>query len=693
MTKLQKFSLIILILIPFMTSMRIDLGWISVTPEILKTGFGLTGIMVMLVWWFIDQYELKKIEIVKTSLYVPIIGFIVWSFFTLIWVEDWSLAIMTLSQYVSYMLLFFLLVNIFKKFEAAKILIIGLIVSMTIVSIIGLIQYYYPEVKLIQNIFVQTAGPGSTFANKNMASHFLVMALPLSLTLLLTEKNKIVATLYALSTAISFWFLIYTLARQAYVAIFIELIVLFIFLILDSLKNKNNSFIKNIKFLKYKSILILLIIIFLGFISNFTKNDDNLKINKVQSIVITENNPRLPAWRNTIEIIKDHPISGVGVGQWQASYPAYYDRVMKDIIFNEKARLKRLHNDYLEVLTNVGLIGYLLLIWIVVFLSNSLWRILSNASHSFRGEYLGVTLGLIGFSTIAMFSFPLRVYLPGVVLMIFFSLVVIDRERGCVYFKIKRIWMTLIIIILLLATGFVAINSYKWINAERHYLIAKALEDIGEYSLSAGAGLEALKLNRYSPEYYAITGRGFYNSNKVKDSVIFYKKSIDISPLNTSSLLNLASAYDLLKNKTLERKILNFIVKIDPRNVVASAQLVRILVENDKQYDARIMYENLKNNFEYFKNRPGFGPYHDTVGRVATSLGDYKYAKYVYKDAIDKNLHMINYVKLGTLEYYHLNNKEIGIKLYKKALNLDSNIPNNKKIKALIQEYESITKH
>ena len=100
----------------------------------------------------------------------------------------------------------------------------------------------------------------------------------------------------------------------------------------------------------------------------------------------------------------------------------------------------------------------------------------------------------------------------------------------------------------------------------------------------------------------------------------------------------------------------------------------------------------MKRSFDYFNARSGFGPYHDTVGQVAVSIGDYEFAKYVYQDAIDKNLHMKNYVKLATVEYYHLNRKEVGIRLYKKALSLDSGIPNNKEIKALIKEYESSVK-
>ena len=142
----------------------------------------------------------------------------------------------------------------------------------------------------------------------------------------------------------------------------------------------------------------------------------------------------------------------------------------------------------------------------------------------------------------------------------------------------------------------------------------------------------------------------------------------------------------------MEKKVLDFIIRFDSKNVIAHARLVRILTNSKNYDDSTIVYSNMKRNFHYFNGRPGFGPYHDTVGQIAVSIGDYEFAKYIYQDAIDKNLHIKNYVKLATVEYYHLNHKEAGIRLYKKALAIDPNIPKNKEIKMLIESYESSTK-
>jgi len=82
------------------------------------------------------------------------------------------------------------------------------------------------------------------------------------------------------------------------------------------------------------------------------------KFNDFKSIVELDSNPRIPVWINTLEMIKDHPFLGVGVSQWQVNYPLYFDRRSKDVLFNEKTQLKRVHNDYLEQYSNLGLIGF-----------------------------------------------------------------------------------------------------------------------------------------------------------------------------------------------------------------------------------------------------------------------------------------------------------------------------------------------
>jgi O-Antigen ligase. len=58
------------------------------------------------------------------------------------------------------------------------------------------------------------------------------------------------------------------------------------------------------------------------------KNDEVL--DKIQSLDYKSSmNARLPAWKNTLVMIEDNLLIGVGVGQWSETYPLYYGQNRK----------------------------------------------------------------------------------------------------------------------------------------------------------------------------------------------------------------------------------------------------------------------------------------------------------------------------------------------------------------------------
>jgi tetratricopeptide (TPR) repeat protein len=690
---------------PFLAPVRPDLGWINASPENMKTAWGVACTTMLFTMWLISQYKEGEFRVVKTNLYLPIFGFIVWSFITLFWVEDGYLASIMLSQFISYAFIFFVVINIIKKTEVIKILNV-LIALMSIVSIIGLAQYYFSDIHSVKYLFAQTAGPGSTFANKNMASHFIVMTLPLAFVLLLSARDKFNIVIYSIASSIGSWFLIYTFARQAYVAMSVELFILLLVIVLDYWKNKNNSLLKTTVLKRSKGIALITILLLLSLAANFTDKgwgselNSNLKTDKILSIVDTKNNPRFPAWRNTIEMIKEHPITGVGVGQWGETYPLYYDRVMNDVIFNEKTQLRRLHNDYLEMFANFGLIGYLFLLWLLYLIAKIVLLALTNKSNEYRNIVLAVTLGLTGFSVVAMFSFPVRVYLPAFLVFVYISLL-FNLDDSCkksfVIIKLRGKVLKLFLFLSILAGSisvFASKYAYDWLIAEHHALNASALIILKKYNLAVNSSLEALLYNKKSPVYYFMVGSSLLNLNRPKDSIFFLKKAIDISPFNTRALLQLAVAYQSKPTQDLEmeRKVLEFILSFDPKNVNALSYLVKNLSINNRGRDAAIVYKRLKHYFEHFNGRSNFGPYHAIVGLTAISVGDYKYAQYIYKDAIKQLPSAQNYYNLAILEYDYLKNYKNGVDLAKKSLAIDPNIPRHKEMKLLIEKYESITK-
>jgi len=709
---LPKLIILFIGIMPFLVPIRADLGWFNIEPQHLKLAWGVIFTIGFSLIWLIIQLLSGPVKFVKTPLYYPIGLFIAWCLITLFWVENWYFAIMLFAIFISSALIFGLIINTFKSISSINALLITLIVAMTIVSMIGLMQYYFYDNVFIVNIFAQSNSlgthPAATFGNKNFASHFIVMTLPLSFVFLISAKDKFITALYSLSLFIGSWFLIYTLARQAYVAIFVEIVIIALFFWLDFYKNGRQALLMKIKRKGFKLISLLIVLISLLFASNFTNtgwnSDSEEKINKIQNITLEGGSNRISAWKNTIEMIKDSPIFGVGVGQWQHLYPLYYDRVVPDIIFNEKSKLQRLHNDYLEIFANVGLIGYVFLVWLLILVTNKIWKILTNPDNKNRLPVLGVSMGLVGFSVVALFSFPVRVFLPVFLVFVYFALIQLytfPHNGKDVVVKFYTINSKVIKLILIVAVTIIALSvtkfTYRWVVAEDHFLNSLAFfntSKMNDYAINAGQ--KAILLNDKNSKYYLIVGESLLKKGWADEAIPYLERSVDISKYNTISLLNLADAY---RNSTAiedkinkERGVLEYVLSFDPINVKALSLLVRSLAKNKRGKDANTAYQHLKKSFEYFKGRSNFGPYHFTVGYTAVSIGDYKYAQYVYQDGVDRFPTAENYVELATIEFNFLQNLDKGIVLYKKALELNPNVTKNQSIKALIKQYESNAK-
>jgi len=509
---LPRFVIICIGIMPFLAPMYIELGWFNPSMERIKTFWGVSGALIGLVWWIYSMFKSGKLEIVKSNLYLPIFGFLLWCFITLLWVEDGYLATIMLAQFTSYAVILVLIVNTFKHFDLAIKTLRVLVFSMTLVSIIGLLQYYFPDNWHVQHFISQAVRPAATFGNKNMASHFIVMTLPLSLMSLLVAKTHSKIAMYSLATFVGGWFLLYTIARQAYLAVAVELLILGIFIVFDHYKNNHQSLLSSLTNKSMKKIALIGIVALLALVSNLTDKGWDFsfgnKANKIQNISVEGGSIRYPAWINTLEMIKDNPIAGVGVGQWPQAYPLYYDRVMKDTIFNEQIKLRKLHNDYIETFANVGLVGYLFLIWLLFLIGNKILGVLSDINNPYRIYILGVSLGLVGFSVVAFFSFPIRVYLPAFLVFVYFAIILLSTktysaEGSIIKHKLTRRSYPGLILVVSLAV-FSLHHSYRWLMSDWHLNNAVILTKFDMNKRALSAGMRALEYNSWSLHNYRV---------------------------------------------------------------------------------------------------------------------------------------------------------------------------------------------
>jgi len=115
---------------------------------------------------------------------------------------------------------------------------------------------------------------------------------------------------------------------------------------------------------------------------------------------------RTEYWRGAWGMIEDHPLVGVGFGAFPAVYPAYGRSSVK----NE--RLEHAHNDYLQLLTDGGLIGGLIGLWFLFELfrrTRRQFQQIERTRNQDRALMLGGYVALLGIAVHSFLDFNLQI--------------------------------------------------------------------------------------------------------------------------------------------------------------------------------------------------------------------------------------------------------------------------------------------
>lgn len=392
-----------------------------------KAAIGVPLICLFAFVWALFSIKNKLFKF--TRAYLPLGGFILWSTLSISWSTSIYENIYILIPWAATILGFFLVYNLMKNEEDVKFLLVALFVAGFSVALIGIIQHL-----LSWKLIMQAAPPSSTFGNKNFASQFIVLVFPIGLGLLY-DRDRF-SWIYLLMFCSMIAFLSYTKTRGSWVAISLELALFALFILY-----KNRFKIKGLfSFDKTFFSKLGVSIAFLAIMVNMGPDgfkwrskeliDRAVSVGTQASIQSTSGNNRLPIWANTWEMIKDYPLTGVGLGNWIVEFHKYHGKSVKVKEFGKTVYPTHLHNDLLEIFSNLGLIGILLLLWLFVQLIKMEWRPLKNREGMKALFTFAPFCGIIGITLNSNFSFPFFNFYPLLILLTYVAIVchLFDKE-------------------------------------------------------------------------------------------------------------------------------------------------------------------------------------------------------------------------------------------------------------------------
>jgi O-antigen ligase len=127
-------------------------------------------------------------------------------------------------------------------------------------------------------------------------------------------------------------------------------------------------------------------------------------------------------WRATLKMFAAHPILGVGLGGYWIGITAYHDA--SGLMTPQEA-----HNDYLELLSSGGVIGFALCVWFVVaVIRRARENLLADVGYM-RAVRLGAILGVVGVAAHSLVDFGLHILVNAVVFLILIMMATHSTER------------------------------------------------------------------------------------------------------------------------------------------------------------------------------------------------------------------------------------------------------------------------
>lgn len=415
----------------------------------------------------------------------------------------------------------------------------------------------------------------STFEHKNLLATGLVMSLPFGFVVFRNSMERFWKTFASLVIGLAVVLILITQSRAAWLAMGGGLFFAFSSLLLTASKRK---ILLQTRYIITGGIVLCLSVGTVWFLSS--KNQvANAPVKRIQALFTYEDTKnehtetikeRLLLWNNTLEMIKEQPILGVGLGNWKIHFPKYKITGLR----SEQGEVffQRPHNDYLWIASEMGVMG--LLAYLVVLLSTLFYAIQSLKKSSMKeGEtydlVLAMTSGLVAFMLFSLFDFPkerpIHLLWSGLIIAFIFStyqqLYTNKKTEEKQYPVLGKLVYGLPLITFVGA--FFVIQRWQ---SELQLKVALDARSQQQY-LTVLASLENINTSIYELDPSATPidcyrGEALYLQNRLPEALVAYQAANEIHPYHIHTLNNLATTHfglkDITKAKSYFEQVLHF---------------------------------------------------------------------------------------------------------------------------------------
>jgi O-antigen ligase len=379
------------------------------TLKSIIVSFAALGALVLLLWRVREREQPLRWHVVMwlpLLLLVYALGSMAWSHRFLAGVEAVRWFVFALITWVA--------LNTMSR-ERLHWLAIGMHAGAVVASVWAVLQFLFGF-----DLFPQGPNPASTFINRNFFAEYVVCTLPFGAMLLARSRKSAAVGGVAVTLGIVVAAILMTGTRAALIALWLQLLV-----VLPLIAWRCRGVLAFARWQRglqlFAAGAFIGTVVLLGVLpshnSKIVEEERGITgiargLNRTQSIGPKDYSlgVRMVMWRATLTAIRARPLQGLGAGAWESEIPRYQA---------EGSQLETdyyVHNEYLQLVAEYGIVGWLFLGLLAAYLLSAAWRSWHAADEEARQEqaWRAVLLcSLLALLVVSNIGFPWRMAATG----------------------------------------------------------------------------------------------------------------------------------------------------------------------------------------------------------------------------------------------------------------------------------------
>ncbi|MCD6328259.1 O-antigen ligase family protein [bacterium] len=544
-----------------------------------------------------------------------------------------------------------------------KVLITVVIVG-TLVSLLGVIQYYeiLGQRRLPDN-YGELQTP-TTIGHNNFAAAYIIMCIPATISLLVSATAVWVYAALGACLFIQLYYLLISASRGGWIGFVASMLFwgLWAYILPSIARSASGK-------PRWTRLVVLIAPLLLGvsIVVLLIPSTRRLVTEKVAATFDLSDKPvqfRLLTWRSTLKMIRDEPL-GVGFRNFEMRYPEYRS-VKEHRITGRFRKVQKTHNEFLQAAAELGAFGFVAFLFFIAAIFKGGFAVAKSAKNQqTRLMSQAVLVGITAMLVHSLFSFPLHLPVTTMMFFIFCGLIsgastpaqympaepAINRK---VAIKRTAVVLTLVLVVSILqltsseyladyyrSKGLTLKSKRRFSSALplfqkasefcgsdflNHYLAAVCLRNMGKFDEAIGESLSALECNRNDRHSVFNLGSIYAYKGMPSRAIQRFRQVLAIDPDYLQAYFNMGAVYAQQGRRGLAVTAYENVLRIDPTMTEACHNMVMLLEQMGKQTEAR------GHLLKCIDSKPDFQLYLD-LARVYGELGQIGNAQRTLNDA------------------------------------------------------------